>query len=100
MNDSDKLTRRDIAKRLQDEVGSLSEARRFTEAFFEVLAENIAARDKIKILNFGVFRCAPKKERAGRNPKTGEYASISARRVVNFIAARAFKDRVSGYDGE
>lgn len=97
---SNKLTRRDIAKRLQDEVGSLSEARRFTDAFFEVLSKNIAANEKTKIHNFGVFRCAPKKERAGRNPKTGEYAAISARRVVNFTAGREFKNRVSDYDGD
>lgn len=95
----DKLTRRDIARRLQDEVGSLSEARRFTDAFFDALSENIAANEKIKIHNFGVFRCVQKKERAGRNPKTGEAATISARRVVNFVAGRSFKERVADYDG-
>lgn len=96
---SDTITRRDIARRLQDEVGTLSEARRFTEVFFDILAEGIAANDKIKIHNFGVFRRVQKKARAGRNPKTGEFATISARRVVKFVAGRAFKDRLAEYDG-
>ena len=94
------LTRRDIARRLQDEVGSLSEARRFTDAFFDALSQNIAAHGKIKIHNFGVFRCVQKKARDGRNPKTGEAAPITARRVVNFVAGRPFKERVADYDGD
>ncbi|MGI9297428.1 MAG: HU family DNA-binding protein [Gammaproteobacteria bacterium] len=92
------ITRREIALRLQDEVGSLSEARRFTDEFFDALASGIASHDKIKIHNFGVFRRVRKKARAGRNPKTGEFAAVSARRVVNFVAGRAFKNRLAEYD--
>lgn len=95
---NEKLTRRDIAQRLRDETGSLSEARKFTDAFFDALADIVASNDKTKIHNFGVFRCVQKKARGGRNPKTGKSATIAARRVVNFAAGRAFKERVANYD--
>lgn len=97
---SEKLTRRDIAERLQDEIGSLSDARKFTDAFFDTLTDIIASADKTKIHNFGVFRSVHKKARIGRNPKTGEPATISARRVANFIAGRAFKERMTHHDGD
>ena len=97
---NEKLTRREIARRLHDEIGSLSDARKFTDAFFGCLTDMIVANDKTKIHNFGVFRCVHKKERAGRNPKTGEAATITARRVVNFTAGRAFKERIANYDGD
>ncbi|MGI9306177.1 MAG: HU family DNA-binding protein [Gammaproteobacteria bacterium] len=92
------LTRKGVAGRLQDEVGTLAEARRFTAVFFETLSDAIVAHDKIKIHNFGVFRCTQKKERMGRNPKTGKAAAISARRVVHFTAGNVFKKRVADYD--
>ena len=33
-----------------------------------------------------------KKERAGRNPKTGEVATVSARNVVDFKASQVLKN--------
>ena len=96
---SSKITRREIAVRLQDEVGSYSEARRFTDAFFEELSTAISRGD-VKIHRFGVFRCLRKNARPGRNPRTGESVEVTARRVVNFSASDIFKGRVSGYDDD
>lgn len=93
---SDNLTRKGIAQKLQAHVGTFAEARRFTSVFFDTLSEAIAAHDKIKIHNFGVFRCVQKKARMGRNPKTQKAAAISARRVVHFTASYVLKKRLSG----
>ncbi|MBE8158216.1 MAG: integration host factor subunit alpha [Betaproteobacteria bacterium] len=93
---SGNLTRKDIAHKLQAHVGTFAEARRFTSVFFDTLSDAIAAHDKIKIHNFGVFRCIQKKARMGRNPKTKKAAAISARRVVNFTASHILKKRLSG----
>lgn len=97
---SAKLTRQQIARRLQAEVGSLAEARRFVDVFFDVLGNTVADSGRLKIHGFGVFRCVDKKERIGRNPRTGQAATITARRVVNFTASKIFKQRVSEYDGD
>lgn len=98
MKKAARLARHEIARRLQDDTGSLSEAYRFTGAFFSTLGNAIAAHDKIKIHNFGTFRCIHKESRPGRNPNTGVAAEISARRVVHFIASEKFKNKMSGTD--
>ncbi|MCP4044218.1 MAG: hypothetical protein GY731_20065 [Gammaproteobacteria bacterium] len=41
-----------------------------------------------------------KKERPGRNPKTGEDAVISARRVVTFHPGVKLREQVEGYSEE
>ena len=49
---------------------------------------------------FGNFELKEKKERPGRNPKTGEDVAISARRVVTFHAGQKLNARVEAYSGE
>ncbi|WP_288234465.1 HU family DNA-binding protein, partial [uncultured Haemophilus sp.] len=44
---------------------------------------------------FGNFTLREKKARPGRNPKTGESVTISARRVVVFKAGQKMRARVS-----
>ena len=48
------------------------------------------------IRGFGRFSTKNKTKRAGRNPKTGESAVITARRVPSFKASKLMKNRVNG----
>ena len=48
----------------------------------------------VKISSFGTFIVRSKKERVGRNPKTGEEVPISARHVVTFRASNVLKSKV------
>ena len=50
--------------------------------------------DDVKISSFGTFIVREKKERIGRNPKTGEEVPISARHVVTFRASNVLKSKV------
>ncbi|MCP4042125.1 MAG: hypothetical protein GY731_09260 [Gammaproteobacteria bacterium] len=50
--------------------------------------------------SFGNFDLHDKKERPGRNPKTGEDAVISARRVVAFHPVAKLREQVEGYSEE
>ena len=49
----------------------------------------------MKISGFGKFKILNKKERPGRNPKTGKPALISARRVVTFKAGQKLRKKIS-----
>ena len=51
--------------------------------------------DDVKISSFGTFIVRNKKERIGRNPKTGEEVPITARSVVTFRASNVLKSRVN-----
>jgi integration host factor subunit alpha len=48
----------------------------------------------VKISGFGNFDILDKKERIGRNPKTGEIAIISARKVVTFRAGKKLRESI------
>ena len=48
---------------------------------------------------FGNFDLRDKKQRPGRNPKTGEEIPISARRVVTFKPGQKLKQQVENYAG-
>ena len=61
--------------------------------FVEILKSLIGGKD-VKISSFGTFVVRSKKERIGRNPKTGEEVPISARHVVTFRASNVLKSKV------
>ncbi len=66
----------------------------FVEMLFDVIKEQLEQGDSVKLSGFGVFTILQKKSRPGRNPKTGEEAKISARKVVTFKASHILANRV------
>ena len=49
----------------------------------------------VKFAGFGSFKILTKPQRMGRNPKTGEDAIISARRVAAFRPSNEFRKLVA-----
>lgn len=94
------LTKADMAERLFDELGlNKREAKEMVEMFFEKVREALQDGEQVKLSGFGNFDLREKKERPGRNPKTGEEIPISARRVVTFRPGQKLKARVEAYVG-
>jgi integration host factor subunit alpha len=50
----------------------------------------------VKLSSFGTFSVQSKRQRVGRNPKTGVEAVITPRRVLSFRPSHILKDRVDG----
>tara|TARA_X000000368_G_scaffold394149_1_gene360454 strand:- start:1644 stop:1940 length:297 start_codon:yes stop_codon:yes gene_type:complete len=89
------LTKAEIADTLYEELGlNKREAKEFVEIFFNEISETLISGLDVKISGFGNFILRDKKERPGRNPKTGEDVTISPRRVVTFRAGQKLKSRV------
>ena len=89
------LTKAEIADTLYEELGlNKREAKEFVEIFFNEISETLISGLDVKISGFGNFILRDKKERPGRNPKTGEDVIISPRRVVTFRAGQKLKSRV------
>lgn len=89
------LTKADMVDRLFDELGlNKREAKELVEQFFEELSQALADGQFIKLSGFGNFELRDKRQRPGRNPKTGEEIPISARRVVTFRPGQKLKQRV------
>jgi integration host factor subunit alpha len=94
------LTKADMAERLFEELGlNKREAKEMVEMFFETIRGALAEGAQVKLSGFGNFDLREKKERPGRNPKTGEEIPISARRVVTFRPGQKLKSRVETYAG-
>ncbi|RMD79708.1 MAG: integration host factor subunit alpha [Gammaproteobacteria bacterium] len=94
------LTKADLAERLFEELGlNKREAKEFVEAFFEEIRLALERGEQVKLSGFGNFNLRDKKERPGRNPKTGEEIPITARRVVTFHPGQKLKQRVEAYAG-
>lgn len=94
------LTKADLADKLHEDLGfNKREAKELVEAFFEEIRSALESNEQVKLSGFGNFELRDKKQRPGRNPKTGEEIPISARRVVTFRPGQKLKSRVEGYDG-
>lgn len=95
------LTKADIANRLFEDIGlTKREAKEIVELFFQQICEALATGQQVKISGFGNFELHDKKERPGRNPKTGEMIPVSARRVVTFRSGQKLRARVEVYSGK
>ena len=89
------LTKADFADQLFKKVGlNQREAKEMVEAFFEEIRMALERGDDVKLSGFGNFQLRDKPQRPGRNPKTGEEAPISARRVVTFHASNKLKSSI------
>ncbi len=76
-----------------------TDSRELVDLLIEKLMASLAVGEQVKLSGFGNFELRDKKERPGRNPKTGESIPISARRVVTFKAGPTLKARVETYAG-
>jgi integration host factor subunit beta len=63
-------------------------------AVFDSLAEALARGERIEIRGFGIFIVRRRRERVGRNPKTGDAVTVHAKRVPLFKAGKEIKLRV------
>lgn len=92
------LTKAEMAEHLFQELGlNKREAKDIVEMFFEQVRLALEEGAQVKLSGFGNFDLRVKKQRPGRNPKTGEEIPISARRVVTFRPGQKLKARVEAY---
>lgn len=64
------------------------------DAAIEVIQKQVSQGSEVKIVGFGTFDQAARKERNGRNPKTGSSIVIPASRVPRFRPGKEFKNLV------
>ncbi len=89
------LTKSEMADKLFEELGlNKREAKELVEQFFEEIRICLENNEQVKLSGFGNFDLRDKRQRPGRNPKTGEAIPISARRVVTFRPGQKLKARV------
>ena len=90
------LTRADLSAAIYRDIGlSLSESSDLVDAVIEEICEALAAGQQVKLSSFGTFSLRRKKQRIGRNPKTGVEVPITPRTVLTFNASNILKKKVN-----
>jgi DNA-binding protein HU-beta len=75
---------------------SKAEAGQALDAVLTAVAEALGKGEKVDLRGFGSFQVSGKKERSGRNPRTGETIAIPARKVAVFKPSKELPERVNG----
>ena len=89
-------TRSTLSEAVFKNVGlSRNESATLVDSVFSQILSSLINGDDVKISSFGTFIVRQKKERIGRNPKTGEEVPITARSVVTFRASNVLKSKVN-----
>ncbi len=87
------MTKKDIANRLVKALDiNYVQALSITNDFFDIIKRTLANGEPVNLSGFGNFVIRAKSARPGRNPKTGENATISARTVTTFKAGPKLKE--------
>lgn len=90
------ITRADLTEAVYEQVGlSRNESSDLVEALLSEISESLIKGEAVKISSFGSFTIREKRERIGRNPKTGIEVPISPRKVLVFKASHILKDKIN-----
>ena len=89
------LTRADLTEAVYRNIGlSRNESAELVESVLEEMCVSLEAGEEVKLSSFGTFSVQSKRERVGRNTKTGVEATITPRRVLSFRPSHILKNRV------
>ncbi|HAE29189.1 MULTISPECIES: integration host factor subunit alpha [Hyphomonas] len=89
------ITRAEVTDKIVGEVGlTRQESSDLLDRTLDMIGAALEHEDEVKLSRFGNFVVRSKAAREGRNPKTGEEATIAARRVVTFRPSPMLKAQV------
>ena len=95
------LTRQELAEAVYAAVAlPRKEAAAFVDQVIDEICDALVRDGEVKLSNFATFSVVSKTERVGRNPKNGEAAIITPRRVITFKAAAGLKRKINSGNDE
>jgi len=64
------------------------QAKAALESVVESVMKTLKKRGRLSIIGFGTFSSEKKKARTGRNPKSGKFIQIKAKKTIQFKAGK------------
>ena len=90
------VTRAHLSEALCRQMGfSRHDSAVLLESVIDEISRAFERGDSVKLPTFGSFLVCRKRQRVGRNPRTGEEVPIPPRSVLVFRASRLLKDRIN-----
>lgn len=74
---------------------SKAAAMRALDSFMDTVTQTLSKGEAVVLVGFGTFDVSKRKQRQGRNPKTGAVITIKAAKVPRFRAGKKLKDEVN-----
>ncbi len=69
-------------------------SREAVEATISAIADCLTRGEKATLVGFGTFQVMERKARNGRNPQTGEFIQIPAKKVAKFVPGKGLRDKI------
>ena len=89
------MTKADLIVKIAEESGLTKvNAERALNAFTKSVENVLVKEGKLTLTGFGTFQVEERKQRTGRNPRTGEEITIPASKVVKFRPGKLLKESV------
>ncbi|PIU42353.1 MAG: integration host factor subunit beta [Candidatus Omnitrophica bacterium CG07_land_8_20_14_0_80_42_15] len=89
------MTKKDIVLRIAEETGIKQiDVKKVVQKSLDLIIESLSKGETVELRNFGVFKVKSRKQRIGRNPKTGASVNIPQKRVVSFKTGLVMKQEV------
>lgn len=93
------MNKADLVEFVYDDVGkslghSKAATQRQIESVFACMQRAIAEDGSLRISGFGTFQARERKERIGRDPRSGDPITIPRARTVSFRASPELKEQV------
>ena len=90
------MTKKDIVLKIAEETSVKQiDVRKIVQKTFDHIINALIRGETVELRNFGVFKVRSRKQRVGRNPRTGATVNIPQKKVVNFKPGLEMKHRVS-----
>jgi integration host factor subunit alpha len=91
------LTKNDLIDSIYNDTEmTKAKSAELVDSLLEIMKNTLVNGEDILITGFGKFCVKEKRQRRGRNPKTGRNLMLDARRVVTFTCSGALKDKLNG----
>jgi nucleoid DNA-binding protein len=72
-----------------------SEVEVAVDSVLDLIAESLRSNERVDLRGFGSFVVKDRKERQGRNPRTGETITIAARRGASFKPGKELMENLA-----
>lgn len=89
------MTKAELVAKIADKANlTKANAERALNAFLESVEDVLVSEKKLTLTGFGTFVVEDRKQRTGRNPRTGAEITIPATKVVKFRPGKLLKEAV------
>ncbi len=91
------MTKAELVEKVANRIElSKKDAEVVINAIIQSISDSLAGGEKVEIRGFGSFRIRDRNARTARNPKSGEWLEVPAKKVQFFKAVNDLKNLVDG----